>query len=146
MGNWGVGMPTTLLLEEFGLQVHAAFGAYPYLVGSVLHTTKWRDVDVRLILDDEEYAVMGLGDPTNPHVNSKWVSFTLAYSALGKAITGLPIDFQIQQRTNANTEFSSKDGKMRSALGITKAIALQSRFAAAIKAERDNPMMEKSRE
>ena len=110
----GVGMPAALLLDEFGSQVWSAFGEPPYLVGSALKSKKWRDVDVRLILSDEEYEQMGLGDPEHPHQNLKWVSFTLAFSALGKALTGLPIDFQIQQQTNANKLF---DGP-RSALGL----------------------------
>jgi hypothetical protein len=110
----GVGMPTALLLEEFGSQVWSAFGKPPYLVGSALRGKKWRDIDVRLILEDEEYERMGLGDPNHPHQNLKWVSLVLTYSALGKALTGLPIDFQIQQRTHANKVY---DGP-RSALGL----------------------------
>ena len=51
----GVGMPAALLLDEFGSQVWSAFGSPPYLVGSALAGKKWRDVDVRLILSDEEY-------------------------------------------------------------------------------------------
>src|SRR5436190_14742239 len=104
MGEWGVGMPAALLLEEFGSQVWAAFGHPPCLVGSVLQTTDWRDVDVRVILPDEEYEEMGLGEPAEnqQRFNGKWVSLCLAYSALGKQMTGLPIDFQIQQRTFAN--------------------------------------------
>jgi len=116
MGEWGVGMPAALLLEEFGSQVWAAFGSPPYLVGSALKTTAWRDVDVRLILDDDTYAAWGLGEPdaASQRLSGKWVSLCLAYSALGKAITGLPVDFQIQQQTRANKEH---DGP-RSALGI----------------------------
>lgn len=34
--------------------------------------------------------------------SEKWMSLCLAYSALGKEMTGLPIDFQIQQQTHAN--------------------------------------------
>jgi hypothetical protein len=115
----GVGMPVDLLLHEFGSQVWAAFGNTPYLVGSALKAKQWRDVDVRLILEDEEYERMGLGDPRYPHHNEKWVSLVLAYSALGKAMTGLPIDFQIQQQTDANRQFSQRDGCLRSALGVT---------------------------
>ena len=110
----GVGMPAILLLDEFGSQVWHAFGHPPYHVGSSLCGKQWRDVDVRLILSDEEYAALGLGDPTQTHRNGKWVSLCLAYSELGKALTGLPIDFQIQQRTHANAEY---DGP-RSALGL----------------------------
>lgn len=113
----GVGMPTTLLLEEFGYLVWVAFGAYPYHVGSSVFNKQWRDVDVRLILEDKEYERLGLGDPKYPHHNEKWVTLTLAFSALGKSMTGLPIDFQIQQQTDANAIYSQKDGCIRSALG-----------------------------
>ncbi len=108
----GVGMPAALMLEKFGHIVLDAFGNVPYLVGSSLFGKKWRDVDVRLILGDEEYEIMGLGDPNHPHSNAKWVAYVLAFSTLGQKLTGLPIDFQIQQRTYANTNFS----KPRSAL------------------------------
>lgn len=109
----GVGIPAALLLNEFGSQVWSAFGEPPYLVGSALAGKQWRDVDVRLILSDKTYRSMGLGDPKYQHQNAKWVSLCLAYSALGKAMTGLPIDFQIQQQSHANKAF---DGP-RSALG-----------------------------
>jgi hypothetical protein len=33
--------------------------------------------------------------------------------------TGLPIDFQFQRQTNANEEFSSKNGHPRSAVGTS---------------------------
>lgn len=114
----GVGMPADLWLHEFGSQVWAAFGNPPYHVGSSMPAVAkegWRDVDVRLILDDEEYERLGLGDPKWPHQNAKWVSLCLAYAALGKYMTGLPIDFQIQQRTLANETFK---GSPRSAIGI----------------------------
>ncbi len=102
----GVGMPTALLLNEFGNLVFKAFGEVPYLVGSALsEKAGWRDVDVRLILPDAVYSEMKLGRPDNPHSNAKWASLCLAYSALGKAMTGLPIDFQIQQQTWANKTF-----------------------------------------
>ncbi len=119
MGKVGVGMPHALLLEAFGEQVYAAFGEVPYQVGSSLTTTAWRDVDVRLMLDDDAYAAMGFGDPDRPHSNMKWVAYTLAFSALGKQMTGLPIDFQIQQTSHAN----AKNDGGRSALGIRSAMA-----------------------
>lgn len=111
----GVGMPAALLLDEFGSQVWAAFGYPPYLVGSALRGKGWRDVDVRLILPDAEYEAMGLGDPKDSHRNAKWVALVLAFSALGRQMTGLPIDFQIDQQTRANEEHDEP----RSALGVT---------------------------
>lgn len=110
-----VGMPASLRLDQFGAQVWAAFGSPPYhLVGSALSEKVWRDVDVRLILDDEEWDAMRLGNPNCDHQNAKWNSLCLAYSALGRVMTGLPIDFQIQRQTEANKLF---DGP-RSALGL----------------------------
>lgn len=115
--NPGVGMPAALYLEEFGAHVYAAFHDTPYLVGSALYGKKWRDVDVRLLLDDAVYEEMGLGDPEHPHSNEKWVALVKAFSALGRQMTGLPIDFQIQQRTLANRLYGRKTGNHRSALG-----------------------------
>ena len=70
----GVGMPETLLLDEFGNQVWSVFGYPPYLVGSANNPNskgKWRDVDVRLILDDKEWQAWGFGDPKNPSMSRK---------------------------------------------------------------------------
>jgi hypothetical protein len=113
-------MPATLQLDYFGWLVYCAFGDYPYLVGSALQTKQWRDVDVRLILSDDKYAALGLGEPTTQHTNPKWVAWTQAFAALGKQITGLPVDFQIQQWTDANRF----DGP-RSCLGIEFALIKQ---------------------
>lgn len=102
----GVGMPAGLLLEQFGDHIYRAFGHVAYHVGSSLEKKDgWRDVDVRLILSDEVYASMGLGDPVNPHSNAKWVSLVLAWTTFGRVLTGLPIDFQLQQRTWANAQY-----------------------------------------
>src|SRR5262245_51841555 len=99
----GVGMPHALYLDEFGSQLWAAFGRPGYLVGSAIREKSgWRDVDVRMILADEEWDAMGLGEPRNTHFNPKWVALTLAFSALGQRITGLPIDFQLQRQSDAN--------------------------------------------
>ena len=113
--NMGVGMPTQLLLNEFGSRIIDAFDEIPFHVGSSLRNkTGWRDVDVRLILDDEQYETMGFGDPKRCHQNEKWIAMCLAFSLLGKNMTGLPIDFQIQQMTHANENFKGK----RSVLGV----------------------------
>jgi|WetSurMetagenome_2_1015567.scaffolds.fasta_scaffold419830_2 hypothetical protein len=111
------GMPQALMLNEFGSQVWSVFGSPPYLVGSSLKTKQWRDIDVRLILSDEDYEKWGFGAPTEAHINSKWVALCLAFSALGKSMTGLPVDFQIQQSSFAHSKFPSPEHP-RSALGI----------------------------
>ena len=114
MGKCGVGMPLSLYLNEYGSQLWSAFDTPPYLVGSVLKTKDYHDVDVRIILSDKDYKKQGFGKPNEAHQNLKWISYCMAFSELGKKITGLPIDFQIQQRTDANKNFKEP----RSALGI----------------------------
>ena len=108
-------MPQMLYLNEFGSQVWAAFGTPPYHVGSSLHGKKWRDVDVRLMLDDEKYDAMFGAPHVNEHSCDKWVALCMAFSELGRKMTGLPIDFQIQRSTQANAKYPCT----RSALGIT---------------------------
>ena len=111
-----VGMPAGLYLDEFGSKVWDAFGSPPYLVGSALYGCRTpNDVDVRMILDDAEWERWGFGDPTRCHTCGKWVSLCMAFSELGRRMTRLPIDFQIQQQTDANKRNS---GKARSALGF----------------------------
>lgn len=109
----GVGMPQSILLHEFGKRVWEAFGSPPYHVGTSVNNKIFRDVDVRLILIDEEYENWEFGNPSDFLSNSKWVSMCLAFSCLGRNITGLPIDFQIQQQTYANKHYNG----VRSALG-----------------------------
>lgn len=111
----GVGMPAGLKLQDFGSVLWGVFGGPAYHVGSSVTEKLWRDVDVRVILSDEDYASMGFGDPKHAHLSEKWIGYCLAFSALGKEMTGLPIDFQIQQQTQANTEF---EAGVRSAIGV----------------------------
>jgi hypothetical protein len=108
-----VGMPQGILLKEFGKKIRDAFGTHAYHVGSsLMNKTGWRDVDVRLLLEDEQYEAWGFGDPKYPHNNPKWIALVLAFSALGEEMTGLPIDFQIQQITLANKEHEGPRGAL----------------------------------
>jgi len=109
----GVGMPQGILLQQFGEHVRRAFGHICYHVGSSLEEKSgWRDVDVRLILPDAEYEAMGFGDPRYQQRNKRWVSTILAWSSFGNALTGLPIDFQIQQQTYANETETGRRGAL----------------------------------
>jgi hypothetical protein len=100
----GVGMPARLRLDQFGEVVREAFGHCPYLVGSAARGKEWRDVDVRLILPDDEFEQV-VGELTRPRcLNLRWNALCLAFAALGHQMTGLPIDFQIDQQTQANEE------------------------------------------
>lgn len=102
-----IGQPQGMLLNEFGERLFAAFSEVAYHVGSSLgeNKTTWRDVDVRVMLEDKDWALMQLGDPANPHGNAKWRALCIVFSDYGRHLTGLPIDFQLQQRTHANKNY-----------------------------------------
>lgn len=83
------------LLEAWAREVSAMFrGEMPYLVGSSLLRPDYRDVDVRLIVEDVRFAKL----KKRVHIQQ----LGLAVSLWGQRATGLPIDFQVQQRTEAN--------------------------------------------
>jgi hypothetical protein len=99
-------MPHGIWLGKFGVIIRDYFGHVPYHVGSSLDRKDFRDVDVRLILPDEEYErLFGKGAT---YVNKKVAAITLAFCALGKQMTGLPIDFQIQTQSHANAAYPFK--------------------------------------
>jgi hypothetical protein len=82
-----------------------------YHVGSSLAKRDYRDVDVRLMLPDEEYdRIFGAGDWANAY----WSLLCTSISLWLRQQSDLPIDFQIQRRTQANEMHKGK----RSALGI----------------------------
>ncbi len=92
-----------------------SFGTY--LVGSSLKRRDWRDVDVRMILPDEEFNRL-FGTNNANWANALWsLMCTLISDWLSKQ-SSLPIDFQIQRHTEANTDHPVKEGHPRSALGI----------------------------
>jgi hypothetical protein len=95
--------------------IHKAFGQPPYLVGTAADGTAdaYRDVDVRLMLDDEEFAV---ACPTQ----ARWELLCLAVSAYLSERTGLPVDFQVQRTSEANARFGDK---MRNPLGMGRTFA-----------------------
>lgn len=97
------GMPAGVWLQKFGVILRDYFGHVAYHVGSSLESKDWRDVDVRVILPDDEFEEM-FGRVKNVS-NKRLAAITLAFSALGKEMTGLPIDFQIQPRSYANNFF-----------------------------------------
>jgi len=89
-------------------------GGPPYLVGTagVGSAESYRDVDVRLMLDDEEFAEVC---PTR----ERWELLCLAISAYLRDRTRLPVDFQIQLTSVAN----EKHDKPRNPLGMSRRFA-----------------------
>jgi hypothetical protein len=83
------------LLDEACAPIAKALDT-PYLVGTACTAREYRDVDVRVMLEDDEYdrlADIGQQLPT---------FLGLAIGEYLASRTGLPIDFQIQRRTQAN--------------------------------------------
>lgn len=97
-------------LNEACKVVHEAFGDPPYLVGSALEKAEFRDVDLRTILDDEEWDALFAGR------QRVWALFCLGVSQYLSDVTDLPIDFQVQRMTEANEKFG---GRMRNPMGTT---------------------------
>lgn len=98
---FGVGMPAWLILNEFGMLLRDDFDEVALLVGSALNGKGPRDIDVRIVLDDDVFATRypdGFGKP-----GTRWAAQCRAYSALGQHMTGLAIDFQVQPRFVAAT-------------------------------------------
>ena len=87
-------------LEEWCRNVRVIFpdDHGPFMVGSVHETADFRDVDLRLIVEDEAYDAAYV-DPVRVRLLNR------AISTWGQRETGLPIDFQIQRMTDANEAF-----------------------------------------
>jgi hypothetical protein len=98
--------PDMAYLLDFGELLDDAFDAMPYLVGSSLTTRDFGDVDVRVILPDRRFRLLfGSLDPSIAFMqHSRWGAVCRAFSELGRKMTSLPIDFQVQSQTRANTE------------------------------------------
>lgn len=117
--NW-LPAPAAFNLSMACMLVNKAFGGHfgCYLVGSSLRKRDYRDVDVRLIMGDAEFArLFGEGTESCPQLNPTWSLLCSSISLFLQQHTGLPVDFQIQQQTKANEEFSGA-GHERHPLGV----------------------------
>jgi hypothetical protein len=98
-----VGAPKIFALEQACRDVTEAFGGYGcYLVGSALQTPDWRDVDVRFIMKDEEFAALFPDAGQHWEQDPRWLLMTVSISERLSKVTGLPIDFQFQPQTHSN--------------------------------------------
>lgn len=109
--------------------VWEAFGGGVYLVGSSITRRDFRDVDIRVILDDAEFDRMfpslkpttttdaegktTVSVPTT-QLNAKWALLCSSISLWLSQHSGLPVDFQIQRQTQANEQHKGP----RYAIGI----------------------------
>lgn len=102
-----VGAPACFALEEACQVINRAFGGFGcYLVGSALERPDWRDIDVRLIMRDQEFAELfpdaGPLDEHRWEFDPRWILLTVAISERLSKLTGLPVDFQFQAQSHAN--------------------------------------------
>lgn len=101
-----LGPQDIFLLDQWGRQLQEAFTETPYLVGSVARAEEgWRDVDVRMLIP----MVFRTRKPKVLALRT----MNVALSLWGRQVTGLPIDFQIQEPE----EFHRYDGEIRNPLG-----------------------------
>ena len=70
----------------------------PYLVGSSVSKDEWRDVDVRSIIPDD------LFDRLFP-IEGVWSLFCLGVTTHLERMTGLPVDYQVQRMSEANSKY-----------------------------------------
>jgi hypothetical protein len=98
-----IGAPACFALEQACQHLRAAFGEYGiYQVGSSLERADWRDVDLRYILDDDEFAKLFPDAGDRWEQDPRWLLLTVAISAWLSKESGLPIDFQFQPMSHAN--------------------------------------------
>jgi hypothetical protein len=98
-----VGAPAIFALQQECGHLCAAFGGYGcYIVGSALERPDWRDVDLRFIMSDEEFAVLFPDAGQHWEHDERWLLLTVSISERLSKVTGLPIDFQFQPQTHAN--------------------------------------------
>lgn len=117
-----VGAPAIFKLEMVCMQLHDAFDCLGcYLVGSSIERADWRDVDVRMIMTDEQFARLFPNAQTECSMwefDPRWLLMTTAITEWMRQQTGLPVDFQFQSQTSANAVHGRKQGKTRHAIGL----------------------------
>ncbi len=92
----GCGSPGWMKLERFGDVCRQAFGVDAWLVGSAITKKRPRDVDVRMKFSRVHFVQLFGRLEAYGDAYSAWGAMCLAFSSLGKEMTGLKIDFQIQ--------------------------------------------------
>src|SRR4051812_37551073 len=98
-----VGAPACFALELECKIITDAFNSFGlYLVGSALERPDRRDIDLRLIMDDAEFAALFPDAGQHWEHDQRWLLLTVSISEYLSKRTGLPVDFQFQPQTHAN--------------------------------------------
>jgi hypothetical protein len=122
-----IGAPEFFHLNSLCRILNDAFGYHNYLVGSSIIKRDFRDVDIRCILEDEEFDRMfpdskgtagtGKGECSWVH-DARWSILCASISEWLSTRSNLKVDFQIQRQTNANEMYPHGLGHERHALGL----------------------------
>ncbi len=103
--KWSLLTTEQHVLHQWGRNLHNAFPhAWVLHVGSSLTRANYRDVDVRIVLEDDEYDA--LAEIADLRV------LAVALSHWGQAFTRLPIDCQLQRMSE-----NLKDDGIRNSIG-----------------------------
>lgn len=99
-----IGAPHVFALTQACQDLGRAFDSYGiYVVGSALQRPDFRDVDVRMIMADEDFAILfpDAGE-SSWEFDQRWLWLTISISERLSKLTGLPVDFQFQRQSHAN--------------------------------------------
>ena len=105
-----IGAPQQTSLDHALLIVSKAFdGEDCFIVGSALDRPDFRDVDVRLIMDDKKFDALFGAYETSYRSSPLWSLMMVAISEYLSKRTELPIDFQVQRRCLISEEEWNKE-------------------------------------
>lgn len=93
--NW-LPAPAAFALSQECFFIQEALQGRCYLVGSSLQAREFRDVDVRVIMDDDKYDSL-FGKCRQDH-SPFWSLLCTSVSLMLSQRTGLNVDFQVQRR------------------------------------------------
>lgn len=106
-----VGFAGFCALRVWGQTLYEVFGDMPYQVGSSVKSKEFRDVDVVVMMSPEKF--YSWAGPHGVH-GARYRAICASFSSWGTKITGLPIDFKLQEVMYANANHTGQ----REAIGI----------------------------
>jgi len=106
-----VGVPAIFELQMACNVLVKAYDCSIYHVGSSLERPDWRDVDLVMILDDEQFEREFPNAPLSGaswELDPKWLVLTVSLSQWLAEKSGVPVDFKFQPRTFANEHHNGR--------------------------------------
>lgn len=111
-----VGAPDMFAIDQAIQPVLMSFPSYGcFLVGSAIARPDFRDIDLRLIMDDADFKSVFPDAGDNWEHDPRWLLVVTSIAEHLRKITRLPIDFQIQPITLANKRYPTGE---RHSIGV----------------------------